>query len=119
MKAIDRLLARSEYIDHWSLKWGDLLQNSRNSLSPQSVFLFREWLRGAVASNMPLDEFARQLLTAQGGMLALAGGDSDAESGVQPAAGMAAEEGRIFHRLASALRDFSSGLPSLRRVWRA
>src|SRR5258708_36198578 len=26
---IDQLLARREYVDHWTLKWGDLLQSSR------------------------------------------------------------------------------------------
>jgi hypothetical protein len=68
-KAIDALLARPEFVDHWSLKWGDLLQNSRNSVSGASVYLFREFIRGAVASNMPLDEFARKLLTARGGIV--------------------------------------------------
>jgi hypothetical protein len=66
-KVIDSLFDRPEFVDHWSLKWGDLLQNSRNSASQQSVYLFREFLRGAVSSNMPLDEFARRLLTARGG----------------------------------------------------
>ncbi len=66
-KVIDRLFERPEFIDHWSLKWGDLLQNSRNTVSQPSVYLFREFIRHAVASNMPLDEFARRLLTARGG----------------------------------------------------
>jgi hypothetical protein len=66
-KTIDALFTRPEFVDHWSLKWGDLLQNSRNSVSPQAVYLFREFIRGAVASNMPIDEFARKLLTARGG----------------------------------------------------
>jgi hypothetical protein len=66
-KVIDALFARPEFVDHWSLKWGDLLQNSRNAASAQSVFLFRELIRGAVASNLPLDEFTRKLLTARGG----------------------------------------------------
>jgi hypothetical protein len=66
-KVIDALFARPEFIDHWSLKWGDLLQNSRNSVSQPAVYLFREFIRGAVASNMPLDEFARRILTARGG----------------------------------------------------
>jgi hypothetical protein len=30
------------------------------------MWAFREWIRGAVASNLPLDEFARRLLTAKG-----------------------------------------------------
>ncbi|MBX9680735.1 MAG: DUF1553 domain-containing protein [Gemmataceae bacterium] len=66
-KAIDALFQRPEFIDHWSLKWGDLLQNSRNTASSQAVYLLREFVRGAVASNMRADEFARRLLTAQGG----------------------------------------------------
>ncbi|MSQ93849.1 MAG: DUF1553 domain-containing protein [Gemmataceae bacterium] len=66
-KLIDTLFARSEFIDHWSLKWGDLLQNSRTSASQPSVYLFREWIRGAVSSNLPMDEFARKILTARGG----------------------------------------------------
>ncbi len=66
-KAIDALFGRPEFIDHWSLKWGDLLQNSRNTASQPSVYLFREFIRAAVASNMPLDEFARRILTARGG----------------------------------------------------
>jgi hypothetical protein len=66
-KVIDALFERPEFVDHWSLKWGDLLQNSRNSVSSQSVYLFREFLRDAVSSNLPLDELARRLLTARGG----------------------------------------------------
>jgi hypothetical protein len=68
-KVIDSLFKRPEFVDHWSLKWGDLLQNSRTAAGPQSVYLFREFMRSAVASNMPLDEFARRILTARGGMV--------------------------------------------------
>ena len=64
---IDVLFARPEFVDHWSLKWGDLFQNSRVRLSEQAVYGFREWLRSAIASNMPMDEFARQLLASRGG----------------------------------------------------
>lgn len=60
------LFERPEFVDWWSLKWGDLLQNSRNSVSSQSVYLFREFIRGAVAANTPIDEFARTILTAKG-----------------------------------------------------
>jgi hypothetical protein len=68
-KVIDALFDRLEFIDHWSLKWGDLLQNSRTSASANSVYLFREWIRGAIASNMPMDEFARKIVTARGGAI--------------------------------------------------
>src|SRR5678815_2466761 len=66
-KVVDALLERPEFVDHWSLKWGDLLQNSRNAVSSPGVFLFREFLRDAVSANMPLDEFCRKILTARGG----------------------------------------------------
>jgi hypothetical protein len=64
---IDALFSRPEFVDHWSLKWGDLFQNSRVRLSEPAVYSFREWIRAAVAANMPMDEFARQLLTPRGG----------------------------------------------------
>src|SRR5262249_15947510 len=48
-KAIDAQFERPEFVDHWSLKWGDLLQNSRNVVSQQSVYLFREFIRSSVA----------------------------------------------------------------------
>jgi hypothetical protein len=67
-KEIESLFLRPEFVDQWSLKWGDLLQNSRKHLSEPAVFALREWLRSAVASNMPLDEFARRLLTGRGGV---------------------------------------------------
>ncbi len=66
-KTIDSLFARPEFVDHWSLKWGDLLQNSRVRVSEPAMYGFREWIRSAVASNMPLDEMTRQLLTSKGG----------------------------------------------------
>jgi hypothetical protein len=66
-KVVDALFERPEFVDHWSLKWGDLLQNSRNVASSPALFQFREFIRSAVASNLPMDKFARQLLTARGG----------------------------------------------------
>lgn len=64
---VEELFLRPEFVDQWSLKWGDLLQVSRDRLSQPAVFAFREWIRGAVSSNMPLDELARAVLTGQGG----------------------------------------------------
>jgi len=66
-RTIDALMARPEFVDQWSLKWGDLLQNTRHRLSEPAVYAFREWIRSAVAANMPLDEFVRQILLGEGG----------------------------------------------------
>lgn len=65
-KIIATTMQRSEFVDWWSLKWGDLLQNSRNTSSDRGMYSFREWIRAAIAENMPLDEFAREILTARG-----------------------------------------------------
>lgn len=65
---IDVLFARTEFVDHWSLKWGDLFQNSRTRSNEPAVYAFREWVRSGVAANLPLDEFTRQLLTSRGGV---------------------------------------------------
>ena len=67
-KLIERLFAREGFVDQWSLKWGDLLQNSRTKLSDPAVYAFREWLRDAVATNRPLDQFAREVLAGRGGV---------------------------------------------------
>ncbi|MBM3979898.1 MAG: DUF1553 domain-containing protein [Planctomycetes bacterium] len=66
-KVVDALFERPEFVDHWSLKWGDLLQNSRNAVSAPALFQFREFIRSAVAANTPMDEFTRKMLTAKGG----------------------------------------------------
>jgi hypothetical protein len=68
VRAVDALLARPEFADHWTLKWGDLLQNSRTRLTEPAMWAFRDWIHSAVAANMPLDEFARRLLTSKGGL---------------------------------------------------
>jgi hypothetical protein len=65
---VDTLMKRPEFTDWWTLKWGDLLQNSRNRLSEPAVFAFREWIRSAVSQNMPLDHFVREILTSSGGV---------------------------------------------------
>ena len=67
-KVVDALMKRPEFVDWWTLKWGDLLQNSRNRVSEPGVYAFREWIRSAVAQNMPLDQFVREILTSTGGL---------------------------------------------------
>ncbi len=64
--AIDRLMKRSEFVDHWALKWGDLLQSSRKYLGDKGNWAFREWIRQSVAQNKPYDKMVRELLTSFG-----------------------------------------------------
>lgn len=65
-RAIDQLIARSEYVDHWTLKWSDLLQVSRRYLGDKGMWEFREWIRDSIAQNKPYDKFVYELLTARG-----------------------------------------------------
>ena len=63
---IDKLIASPAYVDHWTLKWGDLLQNSRKYLGEKGAFEFREWIRDSIAQNKPYDRMVREMLMAKG-----------------------------------------------------
>ncbi|MEO8660747.1 MAG: DUF1549 and DUF1553 domain-containing protein [Bryobacteraceae bacterium] len=65
-KVIDKLIASSAYVDHWTLKWGDLLQNSTKYLGEKGAYEFREWIRDSVASRKPYDKMVHELLTSYG-----------------------------------------------------
>lgn len=65
-RVIDQLTGSPEYLDFWTLKWGDLLRANRKFMSYKGVWIFREWIRDSVASNKPYDQFVRELLTARG-----------------------------------------------------
>lgn len=63
---VDRLLVLPEYADYWALKWADLLRVDRQALGPRAAFAYFSWVREAVAANKPLDQFAKELLVAEG-----------------------------------------------------
>ena len=63
---IDKLMADSRFVDHWALKWGDLLQVTRTRLGDKGMWAFREWIRESLALNKPYDQMARELITARG-----------------------------------------------------
>jgi hypothetical protein len=65
-RLVEWLLARPEFVDLWSYKWGDLLKIESHRLQPQGVTAFHEWVRSCVAQNTPLDVMARAMLLAQG-----------------------------------------------------
>ncbi len=73
-KLIDLLLDSPEYADLQTLRLGDLLrihprQFGGNINGERSTALFTEWVHDAVASNMPYDEFVRELVLAKGSAL--------------------------------------------------
>ncbi len=65
-RIVDTLIARPEFVDHWSLKWGDLLKSNRKFLGEKGLWRFREWIRQSVAQNKPYDQFVYELVTARG-----------------------------------------------------
>ncbi len=65
-KLVDELIGSRAFVDHWSLKWGDLLQSNRKHLGEKGMWAFRQWIRDAIASNQPYDDFVRELLTSVG-----------------------------------------------------
>lgn len=65
-RLIDELLERPEYAQFWALKWGDLLRLQKTDLTESGVHKFRQWLVDVFHNNMPFDQFAQELLTAQG-----------------------------------------------------
>jgi hypothetical protein len=67
-KLIDRLLERPEFSDLWAMKWAEVLRvKSSTALKPKGMHRYNDWLRQAIASNMPLDQMVRELLSAEGG----------------------------------------------------
>ncbi|HEY2787744.1 MAG TPA: DUF1549 domain-containing protein [Fimbriiglobus sp.] len=67
---IDRLVGSKAYIEQWTNKWADMLQVNRKFLGQQGAVALRKWIKNAVATNMPYDQFAYKVLTASGSNLA-------------------------------------------------
>ncbi len=65
-KLIETLLARPEYVDYWTLQWGDILRSTRGALGEKGLVAFNHWLRQSVAQNKPWDKLARDLVLARG-----------------------------------------------------
>ncbi len=65
-QAIDRLMARAEFVNHWAVKWSDLLQVNKAKLGDKGVWTFRDWIRESLAENRPYDRMVRELITARG-----------------------------------------------------
>lgn len=65
-KLIDVLLERPEYADFWANKWVDLLRPNPYRVGIKATLSLDTWVRDAFRKNLPYDQFARELLTAQG-----------------------------------------------------
>ncbi len=65
-RLIDDLLARPEYADYWTMKWADVLRTDKLKITPQGTVGMTRWLRAKIAVNQPFDQFATEILLAQG-----------------------------------------------------
>src|SRR5207245_1640274 len=65
-KLIDRLLQDPAYADFWAIKWADLLRPNPFRAGVKSVYMIDQWLRESFRQNKPYDQFAREILLAQG-----------------------------------------------------
>ena len=65
-RLIDKLIGSSAFIDHWTLKWGDLLQANRKYLGEKGVYEFDEWIRESFTANKPYDKMVREILSSSG-----------------------------------------------------
>ncbi len=68
-KLIDQLLERKEFVDYWSMKWGDVLRIKAEfpvNLWPNAAQAYNRWVRASLAENKPYDQFVRELITSSG-----------------------------------------------------
>jgi hypothetical protein len=65
-KLVDALLDRPEFADYQALQWADLLRVDREKLGRRGAYEFYRWIRDSFRANKPFDQFARELVTAEG-----------------------------------------------------
>ncbi|GIW79901.1 MAG: surface protein [Gemmatales bacterium] len=65
-KAIEQVLQRPEFVDFWTLKWGDLLRINRAALNDKGMWSFHNWVRASLRDGKKLDQFVREIITAEG-----------------------------------------------------
>jgi hypothetical protein len=65
-RLVSRLLERDDFADFWALKWADLLKIEERVLDARGMRVFHGWIRESIAKNKPLDQFARELISARG-----------------------------------------------------
>lgn len=65
---VDELLTRSEYSYYFANRWADILRVRRGNQqgNANGTFAFHNWIRNAVAEDMPYDRFVRAILAANG-----------------------------------------------------
>lgn len=71
-KLVDSLLAKPEWIDKWTVYFGDKFKNTTRKVSSGVTIYddgrnaFYEWLKASLGANKPYDQMARELIAAKG-----------------------------------------------------
>lgn len=63
---IDDLLERPEFNDFWALKFADVLRSNSRLIKSKGAYAYHRWIRSQLEQNVPIDQFVRDLLTADG-----------------------------------------------------
>jgi len=63
---IDALVESDDFASYWTLMTGDILRANAKKMNATGVQKFRLWLYESVRSDKPINQFARELLTASG-----------------------------------------------------
>jgi len=66
---VDSLLARPEFDDFWALKFADILRANGRLIETKGTLAFHRWIKANLERDVPLDQFVRDLLTADGSSL--------------------------------------------------
>lgn len=71
-KLVDALLLRPEFPEVWAMKWAEMLriESSSRRISFKAMYRYTNWLRDQIVADVPVNELARKLLTADGGNFA-------------------------------------------------
>src|SRR5439155_12952930 len=70
-RVLEDLLQQGEFVDFWTMRLADLLLLSGKRGGEAATLAYHQWLRQQVARNVPFDQLARSLLTANGDLVSV------------------------------------------------
>lgn len=65
-RLVDSLIESPDHAAFWTLKWADVLRANTGKLTAPGVAKFDRWIYEGILHDQPMDQFARELLTANG-----------------------------------------------------
>ena len=67
---VDQLLASPQWVDKWTMFYGDLFKNTASAtqvtIRPEGRNAFYKWIHDSLAANKPYNQMATEMITAQG-----------------------------------------------------